>query len=119
MNSFYTEEELKKIGLKSFGKNVLISRFASIYSPQTIEIGSNVRVDDFCILSGKIKIGNFVHISAYTGLFAGNAGIRMEDYSTISSRSVIYAESDDYSGEYLTNPMLPMDFRGVYGGEVV
>ena len=119
MTSFYSEEELAQLGLKSYGSNVLISRFASIYSPHTIEIGSNVRIDDFCILSGKISIGNYIHIAAYVGLFAGKAGIKMEDYSAVSSRSVIYAESDDYDGNYFTNPMLPSNFRNVYGGEVV
>ena len=33
MNSFYTLEELKKIGIKKFGKNVLISKKATIISP--------------------------------------------------------------------------------------
>jgi len=55
MNSFYTEDELKEIGLKSYGHNVLISRKANLYSVSEISIGNNVRIDDFCILSGKIK----------------------------------------------------------------
>ena len=54
MNSFYTENELKQIGFKRIGENVLISRKASIYQPELIEIGNNVRIDDFCILSGNI-----------------------------------------------------------------
>lgn len=54
--SFYTHDELAEIGFKSCGKNVLISRKASIYSPAKIEIGDNVRIDDFCILSGVIFI---------------------------------------------------------------
>lgn len=32
MNSFYSEEELKQLPIKSFGKNVLISKQVSIYS---------------------------------------------------------------------------------------
>ena len=31
MNSFYSEKELKSLGLKSYGKDVLISRKISIY----------------------------------------------------------------------------------------
>ena len=62
MNSFYSDEELKKIRFKSLGENVLISKKASIYSPEKIIIGNNVRIDDFCILSGNIQIGNHVHI---------------------------------------------------------
>ena len=63
-NSFYKKDELKKLGLKHYGNNVLISRKCSIYSPEKISIGNNVRIDDYCILSGNITIKNYVHISA-------------------------------------------------------
>ena len=72
MTSFYSEEELAQLGLKSYGSNVLISRFASIYSPQNISIGNNVGIDDFCIRSGNISIGNCCHISAYCSLLGTN-----------------------------------------------
>ena len=117
--SFYTEEELKKINLKSFGKNVLISKKCSIYGAENIEIGSNVRIDDFCILSGKIRLGSFIHISAYTSLFGGREeGIVLEDYTTVSSRCVIYALSDDYSGEYMTNAVVPTKYTNVTEAKV-
>lgn len=48
---FYSREQLEKIGFKSLGENVLISDKTSIYSPENISIGNNVRVDDFSILS--------------------------------------------------------------------
>lgn len=79
--SFYSEEELKEIGLKSYGKNVLISRNATIYGADKISIGDNVRIDDFCILSGNISLGSYIHIAAYCGLFGGDAGIIMEDFT--------------------------------------
>jgi len=116
--SFYTEEELKEIGFARIGKNVLISRKASIYSPELIEIGNNVRIDDFCILSGKIKIGNYVHIAAGCYLFAGDAGIELNDFSGLSSRVTIYAVSDDYSGDFLTNPTIAEAYRGIIQGKV-
>ncbi|NNG67955.1 acyltransferase [Caldanaerobacter subterraneus] len=116
--SFYTPEELKEIGFKKIGKNVLISRKASIYTPEKMEIGDNVRIDDFCILSGKIKLGSFIHIAAGCYLFAGDFGIIMDDFSTLSSRVAIYALTDDFSGNYLTNPTLPGKYRNVIGGEV-
>ena len=34
MDSFLSREEISKIGLKSYGNNVFISRHASIYSPE-------------------------------------------------------------------------------------
>lgn len=120
MNSFYSEAELKNLGLKSVGKNVHISRKASIYGCENIVIGDNVRIDDFCILSGKIQIGSFIHISAYTALFGGKEqGIVLEDYATVSSRCVVYALSDDYSGEYMTNAVIPSEYTNVTESKVV
>ena len=118
MNSFYQEDELKKIGFKSFGKNVKISRKASVYSPESISIGDNVRVDDFCILSGNISIGSYIHISAYTALYGLN-GITLEDFVTISGRVLIYSQNDDYSGHHMTNPMVPAEYTNVTGGPVL
>ncbi len=117
MDSFYSRVELEKFGFSSFGENVLISKKASIYSPDRIKIGSNVRIDDFCILSGDIVIGNHVHIAAYSALFGSN-GIELKDFSGISSRVTIYSSSDDYTGMYLTNPTVPAEYKKIYGGKV-
>ena len=114
---YYSRKELEQIGVKNFGVNVLISRKASLISPKTIEMGSNIRIDDFCILSGNIKLGNNIHIAPYCGLF-GSSGIVMEDYSGLSSRVTVYSESDDYSGEFLTNPTIPNKYRNVKKKEI-
>ncbi|MBI5031820.1 MAG: acyltransferase [Chloroflexi bacterium] len=115
--SFYSDQELSELGLKSFGKNVRLSRKASIYNPDQIEIGNNVRIDDFCILSGRIRLGNYIHIAAYSGLF-GSEGITMEDYSGLSSRVSIYTVSEDYLGNGLTNPTIPAAYRHPIKGPV-
>lgn len=119
MSSFYDEEELMQLGFKRVGQNVKISRKASIYGAENISIGNNVRIDDFCILSGCIEICNYVHIAAYTSLFAGTIGIIMKDFSCLSSRCAVYAISDDYSGNSLTNPMVPDQYRKVQESQVV
>lgn len=119
MNSFYTKNELQNIGFKSFGENILISRKASIYSPERIRLGNNIRIDDFCILSGDIVIKDYVHIAAYSALYGGDAGILICDYSNISSRVCIYALSDDYSGRTMTNPMIPDKYKIITSEKVV
>ena len=119
MASFYSQEELLKIGFHSVGEDVKISRNCSIYTPQKIDIGNHVRIDDFCIISGSINIGNYVHVAAACLLFGGDDGIVMEDFTAISSRSALYAESDDYSGCALSNPMVPEKYRKIYGGGIV
>lgn len=119
MNSFYSQKELEKFGFLELGQNVLISKKASIYGASQIKIGNHVRIDDFCILSGKIELGNYIHISANVSIFAGDYGVVLEDFSGVSSRSAIYAVTDDYSGEYMTNPMVSSQYRNVFGEKVV
>jgi acetyltransferase-like isoleucine patch superfamily enzyme len=119
LNNFYSLDELNEIGFKSLGKNVLISRKSSIYGAKSISIGDNVRVDDFCILSSKISIGNNVHIAAYSALYGGKKGIVIHDFANISSKVVIYSISDDYSGETMTNPMVPGKYKNVKEEEVI
>ncbi|HBL84310.1 MAG: galactoside O-acetyltransferase [Clostridiales bacterium GWF2_38_85] len=113
MNSFYSTDTLRQIGFKEIGNKVLISIKASIYGAENITIGNNVRIDDFCILSGKIKIGNNIHIAAFSALYGGSVGITVDDFSNISSRVCIYAISDDYSGETMTNPTIPDKYKNV------
>lgn len=115
---FLSTEQLNLLGLKSFGENVLISDKASIYSPHLITIGSNVRIDDFCILSGEITLGSYIHIAAFSALY-GKFGIEMEDFTGLSPRCTIFSATDDFSGEYLISPMVPEKFTNVSGGKVI
>ena len=112
MTTFYSENELKRIGLKRYGTNVLISRNAIIYKPSEVEIGNNVRIDDFVTVSGKVVLGNYIHIAQYVSLYGGIKGIIMEDFSAISSRTAVYATSNDYSGRFMTNPTVPEKYTG-------
>lgn len=112
-SSFYTESELSTLGFRSLGQGVLISRFARFYRPENISIGDHTRIDDFCILSGGqtgIVLGRFIHIACYSAIF-GSGGVRLDDFSCLSSRVVIYSESDDFSGRSMTNPTIPTHYR--------
>ncbi|MCK4664913.1 MAG: acyltransferase [Bacteroidales bacterium] len=111
-------DELSELGLKKIGKNVKISRKASLYKVEDITIGDNVRIDDFCIISGNIIIGSYVHVAAYAALFGGG-GIIMENFSGISSRVSIYSTSDDYLGNALTGPTIPDKYRKIRKGPVI
>ena len=117
---FLSKEEIQKIGFKSVGENVLISDKASIYSPHLIEIGNNVRIDDFCIISpgSELKLGSYIHISCYASII-GKGKVIMEDFSAISGRVSIYSSNDDYTGLAMTNPMIPEQYRKVTDGEVI
>jgi len=118
--SFYEPHELAALGLGGYGKNVRISRFCRIYCPENVIIGDNVRIDDFCILSaGKsIRIGSYVHIGCHTTII-GAAEVVISDYCNVSGRVSIYSSSDDYSGKWMTNPMVPERFTNVVDQPVV
>lgn len=114
-------QQLHEFGLKNIGINVRISDKASFYNPENITIGDNVRIDDFCILSagsGGIRIGNHIHIAAYSSLI-GAGMISIDDFSNISSRVSIYSSSDDYSGKFMTNPTIPEKFKNVDSRDVM
>lgn len=103
---YLTEFELKNMGFKKYGTNVKISRKCSVYSPQKIEFGDDVRIDDFCIVSpgnGYIKIGKFVHIGGHVYI-NGAGGVVIDDFAGLSHKVSIFSGSDDFSGEFMSNP---------------
>lgn len=111
MSNFLTDEELAILGIKSYGKNVLIGRHAVLYTPDKLVLGDNVRIDDFTIISGKVTMGSFIHVSQFCGIYGGDEGIIMEDFSGLSAKCSIYAVSDDYTGHSMTNPMVPEKYK--------
>lgn len=119
--AFISREILNQMGFKSLGYNVLISDKASFFNVENISIGSHVRVDDYCVLSageGGIDIGSYIHIAVYTSLI-GRGKIILRDYVNLSSRVSIYSSNDDYSGEYMTNPMVPEHLTNVRHEDVI
>ena len=135
MDSYLTREELLSMNFASLGKDVKVSRNAVIYSPDKIILGDKkmirtfnkmdkplliLSIDDFCFISGGVGvcIGNFVHIAAYSAIY-GKFGIEIGDYVNVSSRVSIYSTSDDYSGEYLTGPLVNSNYIHDIGKKVV
>ena len=91
-----------------------------MYNPEKISLGNNVRIDDFCVLSageGGIEIGDYIHIAVFTSLI-GRGRITVRDFCNFSSRVSVYSSNDDYSGDHMTNPMVPSEFTGVTHAEV-
>jgi len=118
--AFLSKESIADLGFKSCGENVFISEKASFYNCKNISIGSNVRIDDFCVLSagdGGIELGNYIHVAVYSSLI-GAGKIVIEDYSNISSKVAIYSSNDDYSGAWMTNPMVPSELTNVIQADV-
>lgn len=119
MSSFYSRDELASLGLASYGDDVLISRKASIYKPEKISLGNKVRIEDFSIITGPIKIGSFVHLAAGAYLRAcDDFPIIFEDATGIAPRVTIFTTTDDYNGPYLFGPHFPIEIKNQKKGIV-
>lgn len=117
--AYYTNSQLKEIGFKFIGKNVKISNKASIYEPEKIEIGDNSRIDDFCVISGKVIIGKNVHIAPFCLVAGGEKGIILDDFSGLAYSVQVFTQSDDYSGRTMTNPTLPDIYKNEIKKQVI
>jgi galactoside O-acetyltransferase len=118
--AWLTAQQINEMGFASVGSNVLLSDKASYYNCKNIRLGSNIRIDDFCVLSagdGGIDIGNYIHIAVYSSLI-GAANISLADFSNISSRVAIYSSNDDYSGATMTNPTIPKELTNIHNANV-
>lgn len=116
----YNDEELHRLGLGGVGVGVKLSRKASLYGAARITLGDHARIDDFCVLSagtGGIVLGRHVHVAVFCSLI-GQGRMELGDYAGLSSRVTIYSSSDDYSGEFMSNPTVPAEFTNVVSAPV-
>lgn len=84
-----------------------------------MEIGDHSRIDDFCIVTGKVIIGRNVHIAPYCNVDGGDKGIYFGDFSGLAYACHAITRSDDYSGSSLTNPTIPSEFKSSISKKVV
>lgn len=119
---YYKTEELKNFGFLSIGDNVQIAKTCNIVGIENISIGNNVRIDAFTTIVSskkeKIIIGSNIHIGAYCYL-SGNYGIEMYDFSNLSQAVKLYTNSDDFSGNSMTNSTIPDKFKNVKFGKII
>src|SRR5258708_1041883 len=117
----YTIHELRHM-LGSVGENVAVNRCVAFYSAKNIHVGSNVRIDCFCILSASsygIVIGDHVHISAYAALFGSSGKIQVDSFCALSARVSVFTATDDYRDGFMSNPTVATEYRKVNCGDVV
>lgn len=108
--SYLTEKMLKSMGFKAVGRNVKISSKASFYFPEQMIIGDNSRIDDFCVLTGKIEIGRYVSIASFCNLRGHSVGIKIGDYSGLAYGVNLLAGSDCYYGTALVGATIPKEY---------
>lgn len=111
--AYLTDEAVRAMGFRHVGAGVKVSDKSTFYGVQDQVIGDGVRIDDFCVVSGKVTLGRYVHLAVQTHLEGGTAGITFGDFSGAAFACQIMAQSDDYSGEWLGGPLGAAEYRNI------
>jgi galactoside O-acetyltransferase len=117
---YLTETDLANAGFKSLGRNVRVHERASLYGLENISLADDVRIDDFTIIiaTGEVSIGRHVSIPNHCFL-GGKFGLELQDFVTLAPGVKLFSASDDYSGEFMTGPTLPLALTGGRRGKVI
>lgn len=117
-SDYYSIKDLKNFGFKKIGRNLQIKKSVKFFFSKNITIGSNVRIEDFSIITGrgKIQIGDYVQISSHCCLL-GKYGIKIGNYVTLAPGVKIFSGTDDYHGNdiytsFLKNKKFKEKIRG-------
>lgn len=108
---YLDRKELLNLDFKPLGKEIKVSDRASIYNADEVEIGDFSRIDDFCVISGRVVIGRNLHITPQCLVAGGEPGIIIGDFVELAYNVKIFSQSDDYCGSSLTNSTVPKTFK--------
>ena len=103
-NIFFNISDLKKCG-----KNVIIGKAVRIRHPELVEIGDNVIIDDFTFISGRVIIGEYVHIASSCTLQAGSSKISIGSFSGLASGVRVLSTSSDFIKCSFDSACIPRD----------
>lgn len=112
--AYLSEEALRDMGFAALGRNVKISDKAVFYGSEQMCIEDNSRIDDFCVVSGNVKMKRNSHLSPFCLVNGGKAGISIGEFTGLSYGVKVFAHSDDYSGEALIGPTIPKEYTNVH-----
>ena len=106
---YYTTDELETMGFKQIGNNVQIAKNCTIVGLKNISLEHDIRIDSGATIicaNGYLKVGKYVHIGG-NNYIACAGGVEIKDYSSVAQGVRIYSRSDDFSGNTLTNGIVP------------
>lgn len=117
---YYDEKELLEMGYKSVGVDVRVSKLALIKCPREVSLGSHVAIDPYVVIATQAQIGSYIHIANGTVILGSvKSKLIMEDFSFTSSHCTLVCGTDDYVGEALANPTIPLKYRKITFGTTI
>lgn len=102
---YLNEDDLRELGIKSVGSNVLVSEHATIVGLSNVTLGNNIRIDSHVVIlsrRGTLTVGDNVHIEPASSIVAHH-GVSIGSYCTLSHGVRLFTASADYSGESFHN----------------
>jgi galactoside O-acetyltransferase len=100
------------MNFRSKGEDVFIHKQAIIKHPQLCNIGSHVAIDNGVTFSTQVEIGDYVHIAPYVCTIGGKSSkVVFKDFSFAAAGTKIVVGSEDYTGEGLVGPTIPIIYR--------
>jgi acetyltransferase-like isoleucine patch superfamily enzyme len=98
--------------LKSFGKDVFISKNVEIKRPELISTGNHICIDSGFYITTKARLGDYIHIGPYVCVIGGiNGLLKMGNFTNIAAGSRIICGSDEFLGKGFSFPGLTGKYR--------
>jgi galactoside O-acetyltransferase len=96
------------------GTDVRISPHAVIVHSDLMETGDHVAIDPFTVITTAATLGSYIHIAPHCTVIGGrNSRFVMKDFCGMAAGCRIICASDNFTGEGLINPTVPMKYRAV------
>jgi acetyltransferase-like isoleucine patch superfamily enzyme len=93
-----------------------------MYGAEHIEIGKDVRIDAFCVLTAGprgLVIGDHVHISPGVYIFGTAGRVELRPFSNLSSRVSVFTATDELFSGAMTGACIPEKYRNLQKGDVI
>ncbi len=117
MDPYYSRGELLAMGFTAVGESVRVSRKASLYAVSGV-LGGHVRVDDFCVLKGELRVGSYVHIGAFCSLSGVGGAVELGDGCALGTHVSVFTASDDFRADTLNGVLVPQEHVATLRGAV-
>ncbi len=118
----YTDEELRALGFAALGAHTQVARSCALYGIENIHLGDRVRIDAFTTITASechaVRIEDFSHVGVHCYLSGSGGGIVLERYAILSSGVRLFSSADDYSGEFMTTPLVAPPYTNPRCGRV-
>lgn len=109
---YYNEDELLSFNFGYLGKDVKIFKRAQLINCKNIYLDDGCQIDDFVYLAGggKIHIGKRCHIAAFSSIIGGGE-VNIADYAGLSAGVRLISGTDDFIGNAMVGPCIPIAYR--------